>query len=94
MEELYQTIVDFVYHPENFVPRDYQTIGGMWTVDKYSRNGISYRIFDDGYGSEIFTENLRVRCICLGTKPEFTIVMGELGMLKAMAREVIERMEK
>lgn len=94
MEELFQTVADYVYKPESFIPKDYYTVGGMWSVDRYARDGINYRIFDEGYGSEIFTEDLRVRCICSGTTPEFTIVFGEIGMLKAMADKINQLMEK
>lgn len=94
MEKLFQTVVDYVHKPEFYVPRDNQTVGGMWTVERYSRDGINYRVLDEGYGSEIFTEDLRVRCICNGTTLEFTIVFGEIGMLKAMADKIIQRMEK
>lgn len=33
---------------ENYIPRDYQTIGGMWTTDTYKFNGIICRIEDEG----------------------------------------------
>jgi len=33
---------------ENYIPRDYQTIGGMWTADTYKFNGIICRIEDEG----------------------------------------------
>jgi hypothetical protein len=93
MEEFFQIIADYVRQPEYFVPRDYQSMGGMWTVDRYTRDNISYRIFDEGYGSEIFTEELRVRCTCTGNKTEFTIIFGELGMLEAMANFVKQQVE-
>jgi hypothetical protein len=93
MEEFFQTIADYVHKPEYFVPRDYQTVGGMWSVDRYTRDNINYRVFDEGYGSEIFTEDLRVRCLYTGDKPEFTLIIGELGMLQAMANFVKQQME-
>jgi len=93
VEELVRIIADYVHKPEYFVPREYNSIGGMWAVDRYTRDNISYRIFDEGYGSEIFTEELRVRCLCIDNKPEITIIYGEFGMLQAMANFVKQQME-
>lgn len=37
----------------NYVPRDYQTIGGMWTVDKYQLGGVVLLVMDEGYTTQI-----------------------------------------
>lgn len=33
----------------NYQPRDYQTIGGMWTVDTWQDNGIVAQLMDEGW---------------------------------------------
>lgn len=37
----------------NYVPRDYQTIGGMWPIDKYQLGGVVLAVMDEGYTTQI-----------------------------------------
>jgi len=50
-----------IRYDENYVPRDFQTIGGMWTVDTWQKNGITIQLEDEGYTKAILTDNLQVR---------------------------------
>jgi hypothetical protein len=50
-----------IRYDENYVPRNYQTIGGMWTVDTWQKNGITIQLEDEGYTKAILTDNLQVR---------------------------------
>jgi hypothetical protein len=34
---------------ENFVPRDYKTIGGMWTVETWQKDDLKVQLMDEGY---------------------------------------------
>ena len=37
----------------NYIPRDYKTIGGMWTVDTWKLGDLQYQLMDEGYTSVI-----------------------------------------
>ena len=47
--EIYKKVYDVLRREENYVPRDYQTIGGMWTVDTWRKGDVTLRIMDEGY---------------------------------------------
>jgi hypothetical protein len=47
-----------VKQPTNYVPRDYQTIGGMWTVEKYQLGDVVLAIMDEGYTTQISIGNV------------------------------------
>lgn len=45
------------------VPRDYQTIGGMWTVDTYAHDEIAdvkVQLMDEGWTTRIVSDSLIV----------------------------------
>lgn len=39
---------------QNYIKRNCETIGGMWTVDTWENNGIIYQVMDEGYTERIF----------------------------------------
>lgn len=45
---------------ENYVPRDYQTIGGFWTVDTWVKNNVTAKLMDEGCTRVIMTNDLIV----------------------------------
>ena len=48
----------FIKNKDNHIPRDYQTIGGMWTVDTWMIDNYTLQLMDEGYTSIIsFREN-------------------------------------
>ena len=49
-----------VAQQNNYVPRDYPTIGGMWTVDRYRLGDIECRLMDEGWTQVICAPGLRV----------------------------------
>ncbi len=42
-----------VKQEKNYIPRNYETVGGMWTVDRWEKNGVVYRLMDEGYTTRI-----------------------------------------
>lgn len=49
--------------PKNYVPRGYQTVGGMWPVDTWrigegSKDAVSVQLLDEGY-------TVRVKSFCV-----------------------------
>lgn len=56
---LYQ-LIQAVKQPEFYVPRDYQTVGGMWTVDTWRRGDIEVLLMDEGYTTKVFAPGLEV----------------------------------
>lgn len=57
----FSTIREKVKQPENYVPRDYQTIGGMWTVDTWLYEDTKVQVADEGYTTIISTDKVIVR---------------------------------
>ena len=54
--DAFDTIWNNVNHKENYVPRTFQTIGGMWTVDTWKRDGVTIQLMDEGYTRRIFSD--------------------------------------
>lgn len=55
-----QTIVDAVKKGEHYVPRGYETIGGMWAIDMWRKGDVVVRLLDEGYTTIITAPGLRV----------------------------------
>jgi hypothetical protein len=58
-----QTFLRIAAHikkPTFFVPRPYQTIGGMWTVDTWELDGVRVQVMDEGYTTILHAPGLRV----------------------------------
>ncbi len=60
MSTTVKEIIALVKTKENYVPRDYQTIGGMWTVDTWKCGDISVKLMDEGYTTVVESPTLKV----------------------------------
>lgn len=47
-QESFQAVVHSVKQPTNYVPRDYQTIGGGWTRDTWKQDDVTVYLEDEG----------------------------------------------
>ncbi len=47
------TLISQVKQPQYYVPRDYKTIGGMWTIDTWKRDEITVQVMDEGYTTRV-----------------------------------------
>lgn len=54
------TIVKAVKTGEHYVPRGYETMGGMWTIDMWRKGDVVVRLLDEGYTTIITAPGLRV----------------------------------
>lgn len=43
-----------------YIPRDYKTVGGMWTVDTWRRGPVAVKVLDEGYTQQVIAEDLFV----------------------------------
>ena len=43
-----------------YIPRGYQTIGGMWPVDTWRRGPVAVKVIDGGYTQQVIAEDLFV----------------------------------
>ena len=59
MEQL-QSLIQLVKQNRYHVPRDYDTVGGMWTVDTYKRRGVTVKEMDEGFSTSVSGEGLLV----------------------------------
>ncbi len=48
-ENIFNELVAKIKIKENFVPRDYKTIGGMWTVETWQKDDFKVQLMDEGY---------------------------------------------
>lgn len=54
------TLTKMVKQSEFYVPRQYQTIGGMWTTDTWQRGDVKVQVMDEGYTTVITAPGLYV----------------------------------
>ena len=57
-EEAYRLIRNKIRKNENYIPREYKTVGGMWTVDTWKLGETSYNLTEGD--SWIFHPNPRI----------------------------------
>lgn len=55
--EYFRKIINVIRRSENYQERDCKTIGGMWIVDTYIKNDITYQLMDEGYTDRIFVKD-------------------------------------
>jgi hypothetical protein len=70
---------------ENYVPRNFQTIGGMWTVDTWKKDDMIFQLMDEGYTSVIRAPGLKVTD---GAYRGITFQEGSEELLDFYAREM------
>lgn len=58
--EHFNILISLIKRDEFYVPREYQTIGGFWTVDTWERKGVKYQLMDEGYTQVITADGLEV----------------------------------
>jgi hypothetical protein len=79
----FERIVQAVRDKDYYVPRDFQTIGGMWTVDTWCRDGITVQLMDEGWSTKIVAPGLDV--IQSGTD-DLRYQEGDTELLMQLAR--------
>jgi hypothetical protein len=68
-----------------YLPRTAPTVGGMWTVDTWQRDGITAQLMDEGWTQVIRTEMLHA--IQSGSDP-VVIKQGTADDLVMLARKI------
>lgn len=58
--ELFNVVRGVIKLPENYKPRGYQTIGGMWNVDTWQYQGVLFQIMDEGWFEQIIFGDKKV----------------------------------
>ena len=74
--EAFDKIVAAVKKQENFVPRNYQSIGGMWTVDSWRLGDIGFQLADEGYTDIINHPTVRAYRTFSSTTPPIVFSNG------------------
>lgn len=57
-KSIFSHIEKVVKTKENYIPRAYQTVGGIWTVDTYKKGEITLQVMDEGWSTRIFTNKI------------------------------------
>lgn len=83
--EAFNKVWDAIRKKENYIPRNYQTVGGMWTVDTWRYDNIIIQLMDEGYTQRILTTDLDVFQNC---RNELTFMKGDKTILERIAGEV------
>lgn len=58
--ELFYKIKKIVQQKIYYVPREYKTIGGQWTVDTWKKKDVTVQLMDEGWTTVIFSENFEI----------------------------------
>lgn len=87
MKNNFYAITKAVKQPEYYVTRPYQTIGGMWTVDTWTRGDVTVQVMDEGYTTVIRSPGLKV---VFSAMNEITIEEGTEQDLSNLAKELCE----
>ena len=85
LKKLFCEIRSIVKINENYVPRDYQTMGGMWTVDTYKKLNVMFQIMDEGYTTRIITNDVEVVC---NYNNDIEIKKGTIEMLENILKSL------
>ena len=46
------------YNDKNYVPRPYKSVGGVWTVDTWEKDGVKVQLLDEGSTKKICSETI------------------------------------
>ncbi|RST57648.1 hypothetical protein D5F11_021550 [Siminovitchia terrae] len=57
-KSIFNQIEKMVRQSAHYVPRNYKTVGGMWTVDTYKKGNVTLQIMDEGWTIKIFTKDI------------------------------------
>ena len=60
MSNIAKQLISEVKQQVFYVPRNYQTMGGMWTVDTYVRGEVRVQVQDEGYTTKLTAPGLEV----------------------------------
>lgn len=60
MNERIQELIQAVKQEQYYVPRDYKSMGGMWTVDTWKRDSVTVMSMDEGYTTVVRAPGLDV----------------------------------
>jgi hypothetical protein len=55
---VFHQIEKTVRQKENYIPRNYKTVGGMWTVDTYKKGDVTLQVMDEGWTTRIFSPTI------------------------------------
>ena len=84
-KEAFNIIYSKVKNPANYIPREYKTVGGMWTVDTYQLGSIKAHSMDEGYTDKILTDHVIVLRYHTGT---IDFIKGDEQALIKLAGEL------
>lgn len=59
--QAFMAIQHIVKTNANYVPRNYESVGGMWTVDTWKLGEFRVQLEDEGYTMAVFAPGLVVR---------------------------------
>lgn len=60
MNERILELIRAVKQKQNYVTRDYKSVGGMWTVDTWKQGSVTVKVMDEGYTTVVCAPGLDV----------------------------------
>lgn len=84
MRELFIKITQIVKQDENYVPREYQTVGGMWTVDTYKKGDVTVQLMDEGWTLRLASKDVNLTL----SGSTFDINKGNLSDLEDLYKSI------
>ncbi len=55
--EMFNNIKSIIQTRENYIERNHNTIGGMWTVERWELDNVVFMVMDEGYTDRIFLKD-------------------------------------
>jgi hypothetical protein len=55
---IFNKVTSILMNRNYYVPRSYLTVGGIWTVDTYSKGDVTVQVMDEGWTIRLITSNV------------------------------------
>lgn len=81
---VFNQIENIIRREENYIPRTYKTVGGMWTVDTYKKDDVTLQLMDEGWTTRIFNEHVTA----IDSGGHFKIEKGSLNDLEELLKGI------
>lgn len=81
---IFDHVTNVIRQTVYYVPRNYKTVGGMWTVDTYKKGDMTVQIMDEGWTIKLITPNV----IAVESGSNFEIEKGTISDFEKVLESV------
>lgn len=84
IKRLFDIITNTVRQTIYYVPRNYETIGGRWTVDTYKAGNVKVQIMDEGWTIKLTSPGIEA----IDSGGNFKVEKGTVEDFRKLARSL------